>query len=86
MNLPGVVAPNYEQALPATAYEPCWLFQVAPDPLLECDAARAQSPHSGGMNVGVGDASVRFISGSVQQQLWYNLCDPRDGNVINGDW
>ena len=82
----GVVAPNYEQALPATAYEPCWLFQVAPNPLLECDAARAQSPHSGGMNVGVGDASVRFISGSVQQKLWFNLCDPRDGNVINGDW
>ena len=39
MNLQGVVAPNYDQALPATAYQSCWLFQVAPDPLLECDAA-----------------------------------------------
>jgi hypothetical protein len=36
--------------------------------------------------VGVGDASVRFISGNINQTVWEHLCDPRDGTAINGDW
>jgi prepilin-type N-terminal cleavage/methylation domain-containing protein len=64
----------------------CLPFQVAPDPLLECTVLRAQSPHANGMNVGVGDGSVRFLSGYIQQSVWENLCYPYDGNIINGDW
>ena len=55
-------------------------------PVARVRPGQAQSPHSGGMNVGVGDGSVRFISGSIQQQLWANLCDPRDGNSVGSDW
>lgn len=71
---------------PAIPYEQCLTFQVAPDPLSECAYNRAQSPHGGGMTVGVGDGGVRFISGSVDPQLWAKLCDPRDGSAISGDW
>ena len=78
--------PDIMQPLPATAYEPCWLFQVAPEPLGECDPGRAQSPHADGMNVGVGDGSVRFLSGSINEQVWYNICDPRDGRPVGPDW
>lgn len=67
-------------------YEPCLPFQIAPDAILTCDPWRAQSPHSDGMDVGVGDGSVRFISGAMDPTLWANLCDPRDGNTVSGDW
>lgn len=71
----------------AHAYESCWMFQVAPDPLSEADVGRAQSPHADGMNVGVGDGSVRFISGNIKEQVWHKICDPRDGAIVAGsDW
>ena len=72
-------------APPTAAYQKCLLFQTAPDWLHQCDPYRAQSPHSGGMNVGVGDGSVRFVSASIDADLWANLCDPRDGQAV-GNW
>ena len=71
---------------PTSPYPPCLPFQVGPDPLFECDPWRAQGQHPQGMNVGVGDASVRFLSASIDQTLWANLCDPRDGNPVGTDW
>jgi prepilin-type N-terminal cleavage/methylation domain-containing protein len=71
---------------PTTPYEPCLPFQIAPDWINGCDPTRAQSPHSTGMNVGVGDGSVRFIGASVNTSIWQGLCDPRDGNSVTGDW
>jgi hypothetical protein len=38
------------------------------------------------MNVGLGDGSVRFISGSMNQTTWERLCDPRDGVFAGDDW
>jgi prepilin-type N-terminal cleavage/methylation domain-containing protein len=74
--------------IPADPYtEGCEMFQVAPDPLTEADVGRAQSPHPDGMNVGVGDGSVRFISKDMKVEVWQKLCDPRDGFTIDGkDW
>jgi hypothetical protein len=74
---------NYWSTFPCTK---CLPFQVSPDPLSECMYSRAQSPHVNGMNVGVGDGSVRFVSGSINQTTWENLCYPYDGNIISGDW
>ena len=37
------------------------------------------------MNVGVGDGGVRFVSGDIAN-VWYSLCDPRDGQNISTDW
>ena len=70
---------------PTTPYAACLPFQVTPDWINQCDSMRAQSPHSGGMNVGVGDGSVRFVGGSISSVLWANLCDPRDGNPLGSD-
>ena len=68
-------------------YVACDPFQVAPDWLSACDYRRAQSPHVGGINVGMGDGGVQFISKSVSDATWYNLCDPRDGFILGGnDW
>ena len=71
---------------PTTPYQTCLIFQTAPDWLTQCDTARAQSPHFNGMNVGVADGSVRFLSSNTDATLWANLCDPRDGVALGADW
>jgi len=70
----------------ATGYPACGKFQVTPDWVTQCDPSRAQSPHSGGMNVCLGDGSVRWVTGGIDDVLWARVCDPRDGEIINGDW
>jgi prepilin-type N-terminal cleavage/methylation domain-containing protein len=67
---------------PGTPFAPCNIFQLSPNPLNSCSATKAQTPHSTGMNVAVGDGSVQSLSGSMNATVWANLCDPRDGNQI----
>jgi prepilin-type N-terminal cleavage/methylation domain-containing protein/prepilin-type processing-associated H-X9-DG protein len=44
---------------------------------------RAVSPHSGGINIGMGDGSVRFLNQAVSSQTWFALCTPA-GNDLPG--
>jgi prepilin-type N-terminal cleavage/methylation domain-containing protein len=67
-------------------YAPCNTFQSQPIPFTTCDPSRAQSGHTNGMNVGIGDGSVRFLSTSISPTTWAWACDPRDGNVLGSDW
>jgi prepilin-type N-terminal cleavage/methylation domain-containing protein len=68
-------------------YAPCYTFQVKPSPFFgNCDPSRGQSGHTGGMNVCLGDGSVRFVNQGVSATTWANACDPRDGNVLGSDW
>jgi prepilin-type N-terminal cleavage/methylation domain-containing protein/prepilin-type processing-associated H-X9-DG protein len=61
-------------------------FQVRPEPWnTACDPSRAASPHSGGINVGLGDGSVRFASAALSPDVWWHLCTPAGGEVL-GDW
>ena len=62
-------------------YEPCLPFQGSVDWNFECFPERGQALHSGGMNISLGDGSVRFIQESVDQVVWAALCDPSDGTV-----
>jgi len=66
----------------AAGYPQVLKFQVQPRFDLTCDPARAQSSHTGGIQVCLGDGSVRFLSQNMNDQVWGYLCDPRDGNVI----
>jgi prepilin-type N-terminal cleavage/methylation domain-containing protein len=52
----------------------------------DCDNWRAQSGHSGGMNVVLADASVRNVSPGVSQLTWTHALLPRDGQVLGNDW
>jgi prepilin-type N-terminal cleavage/methylation domain-containing protein/prepilin-type processing-associated H-X9-DG protein len=70
----------------ARGYVACLPFQVTPNWITGCDIHRAQSPHSGGMNVCLGDGSVRFVSGSISAATWASVCDPRDGLTLGSDW
>ena len=63
-------------------WPPAKMFQVAPDFINTCDPERPQAAHVGGINVCLGDGSVRFLSGTLDETIWARLCDPRDREVI----
>ena len=64
----------------------CPLFQSGVLWNSGCDRARAQTMHAGSMNVCMGDGSVRGVSANVSAITWARVCDPRDGNSLDGDW
>ncbi len=43
----------------------------------------SRSRHSGGVNVTLGDASVRFMSSNIDPTTWRNMGPGSDGSVIN---
>jgi hypothetical protein len=46
----------------------------------------ATSPHTAGMNVGLGDGSVRFLSNSISGDTWWAAVTPAGGEVLGNDW
>jgi len=46
----------------------------------------ARSGHTGGVNVGMADASVRFISNSINAQTWNSLGTKNNGEVVQNDY
>ncbi len=61
-----------------TGFFACKLFQVQPNWTTGCDPSRAQLGHAAGMNVALGDGSVRFVSGSIDAVTWSRACNPQD--------
>jgi prepilin-type N-terminal cleavage/methylation domain-containing protein/prepilin-type processing-associated H-X9-DG protein len=47
---------------------------------------RAVSPHSGGINVAMGDGSVRFANQGISPATWFAACTPSGGEVLGNDW
>jgi prepilin-type N-terminal cleavage/methylation domain-containing protein/prepilin-type processing-associated H-X9-DG protein len=62
------------------------MFQVLPDQDLACDYTRAASPHEGGINVALGDGSVRFVAENISPQTWWLTLLPNDGLSLPSDW
>ena len=61
-------------------------FQVQPNYINNCIYTVPQGIHSGGIMVGLGDGSIRFLSGSISNATWARAADPRDGNPLGNDW
>src|SRR5262249_42857061 len=66
-------------------YPSCPMFQDRPNWLTGCKWPLAQNPHIGGMNVVLGDGSVRNVTRGISPDIWAAACDPRDGKEL-GDW
>ena len=47
---------------------------------------RAVSPHTGVINVGMADGSVRTLSSGVSGTTFYQACTPGGGEVLGSDW
>jgi prepilin-type N-terminal cleavage/methylation domain-containing protein/prepilin-type processing-associated H-X9-DG protein len=46
---------------------------------------QARSMHPGGVNIGLGDGSVRFIKNSIANEIWYRLFVSIDGGIMSAD-
>jgi type II secretory pathway pseudopilin PulG len=60
-------------------------FQVMPLQK-DCDPSMPQSPHPGGISVGMGDGSVHFVSVKVTSQTWWAACTPAGNDILGPDW
>jgi prepilin-type N-terminal cleavage/methylation domain-containing protein len=66
------------------------LFQVQPINFMAypgpCDGRRASSGHTSGMNVALGDGSVRFLAQGISGTTWWLAVLPNDGLPLPSDW
>jgi prepilin-type N-terminal cleavage/methylation domain-containing protein len=60
--------------------------QARPAPRNGCNPCMLQAPNAGGIQVGLGDGSVRTVSTGVSLTTWANAVNPADGNVLGSDW
>jgi prepilin-type N-terminal cleavage/methylation domain-containing protein/prepilin-type processing-associated H-X9-DG protein len=67
-------------------YPAALLPQSSPQFYQTCDPTRPQSAHTGGINVCMGDGSVRFVPVDINPTTWAAVCDPRDGVPPGPDW
>ncbi len=66
---------------------PASIFQVKPLPFkTSCDVSRASTGHTGGMQVCLGDASVRTLSSALSGATWWAACTPAGGETLGSDW
>jgi prepilin-type N-terminal cleavage/methylation domain-containing protein len=62
------------------------MFQDSPSPYTyggPCNPRVAQTSHTGIMNVGLGDGSVRSLSSSLSADVWWQLCTPAGREVVS---
>jgi hypothetical protein len=60
-------------------------FQVRPS-LDRCNPAVPQTPHSGGMLVGMIDGSVRTVSGGMSPTTFWAAVTPAGAETLGTDW
>ena len=68
---------------PPIAYQK---FQVAPRGCIPCDPRVAQTPHVGGMLVGLGDGSVRSLAPTMSDWTYWAAVTPAGNETPYTDW
>jgi hypothetical protein len=68
------------------AYSLFLLSPVSSGPNANCDDALPESGHPAGINVGLGDGSVRFVSAGISGTTWWAAITPNGGEVLGQDW
>jgi prepilin-type N-terminal cleavage/methylation domain-containing protein len=81
---------GYDSAQPAVeiyTIGPASIFQLKPLPYqTNCDPTRAATGHTGGINVCLGDASIRSVSQAISGTTWWYAMTPAGGEVLGTDW
>lgn len=67
------------------AVGPGSLFQLRPNSSV-CNPAVAQTAHSGGIQVGLADGSVRNVNSGVSGATWWAAFTPAAGDLLGSDW
>jgi prepilin-type N-terminal cleavage/methylation domain-containing protein/prepilin-type processing-associated H-X9-DG protein len=63
------------------------LWQQQPIPWQSaCNPMLPSTGHTGGMNAGLADGSVRFLPQGLSVLTWSLACNPQDGQPMPGDW
>jgi prepilin-type N-terminal cleavage/methylation domain-containing protein len=62
------------------------LWQQQPKWDTNCNPYLYNSGHTGGMNVGLGDGSVRMVVPGMSALTWDYALQPNDGHVLGPDW
>jgi prepilin-type N-terminal cleavage/methylation domain-containing protein/prepilin-type processing-associated H-X9-DG protein len=83
------LTPN--SSFPDALFSPYYCINVAPNP--PCigattalpDNYAARSRHVGGVNVAMGDGSVRFVRNAISVQTWRAMSTTRGGEVVSAD-
>jgi prepilin-type processing-associated H-X9-DG protein len=70
---------------PIFAYSSVAKFQSQPAQA-QCNPALAQRIHGGGINVALGDGSVRNLQDVISPETWYYALTPAGGEVLGADW
>jgi prepilin-type N-terminal cleavage/methylation domain-containing protein len=60
--------------------------QNNPSPFAGCNPCMLQTMSAGGIQVGLGDGSVRTVSSGISSLTWANAIQPADGNTLGSDW
>jgi prepilin-type N-terminal cleavage/methylation domain-containing protein len=77
---------NGNPAIPVN-YGTAGMFLSNPNPWqTACKSPVASGGHPGGIQVGLGDATVRFCAASISPNTWWMAMVADDGNPIPEDW
>jgi len=83
----GVWNPSWEPRFNSDQWRgPTAIFQVSPTTGSQCMSNRLQAYHGNGMNVGLMDGSVRFVTGSISPATWWAACTPSGSDTLGADW
>ena len=83
------MTPN--SSFPDVMFSPFYCINQPPNP--PCtgtttalpDNYGARSRHSGGVNVAMGDGSVRFVKNSIDVRTWRAMSTTRGGEIVSAD-
>jgi prepilin-type N-terminal cleavage/methylation domain-containing protein len=66
---------------------PAAMFQLNPpgNPA-NCNGDVASSAHTGGINAGLADGSVRFVNGAISPTTWWIALTPDAQDILPNDW
>jgi prepilin-type N-terminal cleavage/methylation domain-containing protein len=60
-------------------------YQISPA-ANQCDPWQTQGPHTGSMQVGMGDGSVHGVTAGVSNSTWWAACTPASNDIVGADW